>query len=144
MHPMHPMHPMRPLPRVLAALALAAALAACGGGTGDVAGGDTPADTSTSTADDTSTPADGDVEPTGEVTRAEAEAIGNAYVGLTEEEAQSQAEVDGRPFRVGARDGEQFALTEDYVLGRVTATITDGVVTEVTIESSDGPITVSQ
>lgn len=135
---------MQPLPRVLTALVLAAALTACGGGTGDVGGSDTPADTPTSSADDTSTPADGDVAPSGEVTRAEAEAVGTAYVGLTEEEAQSQAEVDGRPFRVGERDGEQFALTEDYVPGRVTATITDGVVTEVTIESSDGPVTVSQ
>lgn len=135
---------MQSLPRVLTALALATALAACGGGTGDVAGEDTPADAPTSSAGDTSTPADGDVEPSGEVTRAEAEAIGNAYVGLTEEEAESQAEVDGRPFRVGERDGEQFALTEDYVPGRVTATITDGIVTEVTVESSDGPVTVSQ
>lgn len=137
---------MRSLPRVLTALALAAALTACGGGdgSGDVAGGDTPAETPTSSADDTSTPADGDVEPSGEVTRAEAEAVGNAYVGLTEEEAQSQAEVDGRPFRVGERDGEQFALTEDYVPGRVTATITDDTVTEVTVESTDGPVTVGE
>ncbi len=140
---------MRPLPRVLTALAVATALAACGGGDGsDDVGGDTtadsPADTPTSNADDTSTPADGDVEPSGEVTRAEADAVGTAYVGLTEAEAESQAEVDGRPFRVGERDGEQFALTEDYVQGRVTATVTDGVVTAVTVESSDGPVTVGQ
>lgn len=137
---------MRSLPRFATALALAAVLAACGGGTdGDPAtDGGTTSDTPTSSdsADDTSTPAD-DVEPTGEVTQAEAEAVGTAYLGLTEEEAQSQAEVDGRQFRVGERDGEQFALTEDYVLGRVTATITDGVVTEVVVEATDGPVTVA-
>lgn len=133
---------MRSLPRLLTALALTAALAACGGGSGSdpAAGGDTPADAPTS-SDDTSTPAD-DVEPTGEVSQAEAEAVGTAYVGLTEEEAEDQAEIDGRQFRVGERDGEQFALTEDYVLGRVTATVTDGVVTEVIVEASDGPVTV--
>lgn len=135
---------MRSLPRVLTAFALASVLASCGGGSGadPAAGGDTATDAPTS-SDDTSTPAD-DVEPTGEVAQAEAEAVGTAYVGLTEEEAVAQAEVDGRPFRVGERDGEQFALTEDYVLGRVTATITDGVVTEVVVEATDGPVTVSE
>lgn len=134
---------MRSLPRVLTAIALASALAACGGGTDSdpAAGGDAPADTPTS-SDDTSSPAD-DVQPTGEVTQAEAEAVGTAYIGLTEEEAQTQAEVDGREFRVGERDGEQFALIENYVLGRVTATVTDGVVTEVTVEATEGPVTVA-
>lgn len=139
---------MRSLPHLLTALAVATALAGCGGGSDadPAAGGDTPADSPADTptsSDDTSTPAD-DVEPTGEVTQAEAEAVGTAYVGLTEEEALAQAEVDEREFRVGERDGEQFALIENYVLGRVTATVTDGVVTEVTVEASDGPVTVSE
>lgn len=142
---------MRFLPRALTAVALAGMLAACGGGTdADVsAGGEQPADEDTTDdttddSDETSMPADEDAEPTGEMTQAEAEAVGAAYLGLTEEEAMAQAEVDGRPFRVGAKDGEQFMLTEDYVIGRVTATITDGVITEVVVEATDGPVTVSQ
>lgn len=144
---------MRTFPRALLAAALATTLAACGFGVdaGSETGGDEPTDSSApaddgdttdDSSDETSMPADEDAEPTGEVTEAEAEAVGNAYLGLTEEEAAAQAEVDGRPFRVGERDGEQFALTEDYVIGRATATITDGVVTAVTVEATDGPVTV--
>lgn len=146
---------MRTLPRVLLAAAVASTLAACGMGveSSSQTGGDQPASapaddttdddtTDDDMTDDTSMPADEDAEPSGEVTEAEAEAVANAYLGLTEEEAQAQAEVDGRPFRVGARDGEQLMLTEDYVLGRVTASINDGVITAVTVESTDGPVTV--
>lgn len=140
---------MRFLPRALGAVALGAVLAACGGGieSGSPGSGDattaSPADDATGDSDDTSMPADEGAEHDGSVTQGEAEAVGGAYLGLTEEEAIAQAEVDGRDFRVGERDGEPFMLTEDYVLGRVTATITDGVITEVVVESSDGPVTVS-
>ena len=140
---------MRTLPRVLGAVALSAVLAACGGGLeADSEGDDTttqePTDDATDDSGDTSMPADEDAQHDGSVTEAEAEAVGTAYLGLTEDEAIAQAKVDGRDFRVGERDGEPLMLTEDYVLGRVTATITDGVITEVTVESSDGPVTVSQ
>ena len=144
---------MRSIPHLLIAGVLALGLAACGGGTGsDVAGGgdeptETPADEPTDQQDDgssdeTSMPADGDVEDDGTITQAEAEAVATAYLGLTEEEAEAQAEVDGRPYRVGARDGEQYLLTEDYVLGRITVEITDGVVTAATVEAPGGQVTV--
>lgn len=146
---------MHPLPRLLTCAALLGTLAACGGdGTTDPGAapqsGDTvseqPAgDTSTSSeqSGDTSMPAE-DVTPTGEVTRGEAEAVANAYLGMTESEAQAQSEIDQRVLRVGARDGEQLVLTEDYQLGRITVTVEGGEVTEATVESSDGPVTASQ
>ncbi len=142
---------MRTLPHLLTATALAVGLAACGGGVeSDVAtGGDepaeAPADDTTDEddmSDETSMPADEDAEHDGSVSQAEAEAVADAYIGLTEAEAEQQAEVDGRPYRVGARDGEQMMLTEDYVVGRITVTITDGVVTGATVEATDSPVTV--
>ena len=99
----------------------------------------------TDDSDETSMPADEDAmddQPTG-VTQAEAEAVGNAYLGLTEAEVEEQAAIDGRPWRVGAEDGEQYMLTEDYVLGRVTVTLEGGVVTEAVVEADEGPVTVS-
>lgn len=137
---------MLTLPRTLVAITLAATLTACAGsddvtgGADDGTGTEAPAD---DTSDETSMPADEDAAHDGSVTAAEAEAVGTAYLGLTEDEAEEQAEVDGRTFRVGARDGEQFMLTEDYVIGRVTATVEGGVITEVVVEATDGPVTVS-
>ena len=140
------------LPALLLVGALVAGTAACGGtsdpvddplGEGGAADEQPVSDAEDDDmADDTSMPADEDVQPDGSVSRAEAEAVATAYVGLTEEEAEEQARVDDRPYRVGARDGEQFMLTEDYVVGRITVTITDGVVTAATVESSDGQVTV--
>lgn len=144
---------MRTLPHLLTAAALAVGLTACGFGVeADSASGgdepvDAPADDTTDDQDDdmsdeTSTPADEDVQHDGSVSQAEAEVVANAYLGLTEAEAEQQAQVDDRPYRVGARDGEQFMLTEDYVVGRITVTITDGVVTAATVEATDSPVTV--
>ena len=140
---------MRTLPHLLTTGVLAVALAACGFSTesGEATGGDEPTaapagDQDDDMSDDTSMPADEDAERPDGISRAEAEAVGTAYLGLTEAEAEAQAQVDGRPFRVGARDGEQFMLTEDYVVGRITVTITDGVVTAATVEASDQQVTV--
>jgi hypothetical protein len=149
----------RRLTTLLVAPALAAALAGCAGDDPEVAAiDDDPAveasaddapdegsgdDTVDEQTAGTSTPADEDLvqqEP-GSVTQGEAEAIANAYLGLTLEEAEAQALIDDRDLRVGAQDGEQFMLTEDYVIGRATATVDDGVVTAVTIEATDGPYT---
>lgn len=112
------------LTRLLLAAALAIGLAAC------------------SDASETSTPAD-DVQEDGTLTEAEAEAVATAYLGLTEDEAEALAAADGRPYRVGARDGERFALTQDYVVGRITVTIEDGVVTAATVEATDGQVDVT-
>lgn len=56
------------------------------------------------------------------------------YLGLTEFEAQALAEENGVQFRVGEKDGEIYALTEDYVVGRITAIIETGVVVDYSIE----------
>jgi heat shock protein HslJ len=60
-------------------------------------------------------------------------ALAAEVVGMTEAEAQAAVEAADHVFRVGARDGEQFALTEDYVVTRITVTVQDGAVTEATI-----------
>lgn len=142
------------LPRLALAATLAIGLGACAGST-DVAGtGDQPISDQDDTTDEddgmsdddqtdeTSMPADDDVQHDGSVSQDEAEVVANAYLGLTEAEAEQQAEVDGRQYRVGARDGEQMMLTEDYVVGRITVTITDGVVTAATVEATDTQVTV--
>jgi hypothetical protein len=54
-------------------------------------------------------------------------------VGLSEGDAQHCATELGWGWRVGERDGEGFALTEDYSLSRVTATVVDGAVTSIVV-----------
>ena len=54
-------------------------------------------------------------------------------VGFSESGAESCATSLGWAFRVGERDGESFALTADYSLQRVTVSMNNGLVSEVTI-----------
>ncbi len=140
----------RNLSRLAVAATLALGLGACAGSTDVTDGGDAgdqPISEQDGTTDgddmtdETSMPADDDVQHDGSVSQGEAEAVANAYLGLTEAQAEQQAQVDGRQYRVGARDGEQFMLTEDYVVGRITVTITDGVVTAATVEATDSQVT---
>ncbi len=56
------------------------------------------------------------------------------YLGLTREEAAARADAERRPWRVGREDDEWFALTDDYVVGRVTLELDEGVVTVASIE----------
>ncbi len=56
------------------------------------------------------------------------------FVGLTSGAASALAEAEGRRWRVGREDGERFALTEDFIVGRVTFEIDDGTVTTASIE----------
>jgi len=49
----------------------------------------------------------------------------------------------GDDVRIARVDDELFPLTEDYVLGRITVEIDDGLVTVVTLEHEDGPVTVT-
>lgn len=56
------------------------------------------------------------------------------YLGLTESEAQELAEQNDVAFRIGKRDGEVYAVTTDYVVGRITATIENGIVVGYSIE----------
>ncbi len=54
-------------------------------------------------------------------------------IGFTEADAESCAVSLGWAFRVGERDGESFAVTEDYSLQRVTVSVTNGLVTAVAV-----------
>ena len=54
-------------------------------------------------------------------------------VGLLEADAEKCAVDLGWAYRVGSRDGENFALTADYSQQRVTVTITLGVVTAISV-----------
>jgi heat shock protein HslJ len=57
-------------------------------------------------------------------------AVAQDIVGMSEAKAQAAVEGAGLVWRVAARDGEQYALTEDYVVTRVNVTIVDGEVTD--------------
>lgn len=57
-----------------------------------------------------------------------------AFIGLTRDEASALAETEGRRWRVGREDGERFALTEDFIVGRVTFELDDAIVTTASIE----------
>ena len=54
-------------------------------------------------------------------------------VGLLEADAEKCAADLGWAYRVGSRDGENFALTADFSEQRVTVTITLGVVTAIAV-----------
>ena len=71
----------------------------------------------------------GTVEPGVVISEADAAAL----VGLSEDEALATAAEHGWAARVVARDGEQFAVTEDYSTSRVNLTIVAGTVTAVTV-----------
>ena len=54
-------------------------------------------------------------------------------VGFAEADAEKCAADLGWAYRVGSRDGEDFALTADYSEQRVTVTITLAVVTAISV-----------
>jgi hypothetical protein len=54
-------------------------------------------------------------------------------VGFSEADAEKCAADLGWAYRVGSRDGENFALTADYSEQRVTVTITLAVVTAIAV-----------
>lgn len=57
----------------------------------------------------------------------------NTLLGMSEAEATSTAEANGWVVRIASRNGEQFALTMDYMARRVNLTIDNDVVTDVFI-----------
>lgn len=50
------------------------------------------------------------------------------FDGLAKDEAITKAESENREWRIGSEDGEDFELTEDFHVGRVTFDILEGVV----------------
>ena len=72
--------------------------------------------------------------PPGQPAAAPAE---RSFLELSLEEASALAESQGRPWRVGRVDGERFSVTQDFVVGRVTFELDDGVVTEALIEGAE-------
>ena len=54
-------------------------------------------------------------------------------VGMMESDAEKCATDLGWAYRVGSRDGQNFAVTADYSQQRVTVTITLGVVTAISV-----------
>ena len=50
------------------------------------------------------------------------------YIGLTLEEAQAMADIEGRPLRVSVLEGEALAGTMDYSPTRVNVEIASGVI----------------
>jgi membrane-bound inhibitor of C-type lysozyme len=67
-------------------------------------------------------------------TSAEAGALNDDYVGMTVSEAQIKAKAEGVPFRITMADGEAFAVTMDYRVGRINAVVEKGIVMSYNIE----------
>lgn len=61
------------------------------------------------------------------------EARATQLIGMTESGAEVCAAANKWLFRVGERDGEQFALTRDYRTNRVTVSVTSGNITAVAV-----------
>jgi len=83
---------------------------------------------STPTTTDQACPA-ADPADRAEITQARADEL----LGFFEADAERCAAELGWAYRVGMRDGESFALTEDYSLQRVTVTVENDVVTAIIV-----------
>lgn len=106
----------------------ALALAACGGGVGE-----------TANAPRTPGPAEPVLGASGEGTVLAGVPHGaDEFIGMPLDVAASFAEEQGRQWRVGHRDGEDLVLTADFMSGRVTFTVEDGIVTAASIEEEEG------
>lgn len=53
------------------------------------------------------------------------------YLGLSESDAVAKAKKDGRTYRVVARDGESFPVTDDYSEHRLNFTVENNIITKV-------------
>jgi hypothetical protein len=111
---------MRSVRVLVCVVAVTIGLAACGGGGDARSVGSSRG--STTTGPGTTGP--GATTPGSETA--------DSFVGLKKQAAINKAEREGRQWRIGREDGEQFALTQDYIETRVTFEIDDGVVTKAT------------
>jgi hypothetical protein len=60
----------------------------------------------------------------------------NWYIWLTLEQADLYAQEQGNDFRVINIDGEKLSATMDYVVGRINATLVNGIITEYYVEGN--------
>ena len=61
------------------------------------------------------------------------EEFASTVIGLGEQDAIDAIEAEGLIARVVARDGEYYAVTEDYSVSRINLVIVGGLVTEATV-----------
>lgn len=59
------------------------------------------------------------------------------YVGMSVSQAQARARADEVAFRIVMADGEAFAVTADFVPGRINAVVEKGVIVSYTTEGSE-------
>ena len=57
----------------------------------------------------------------------------NTLIGMSESDAENCANTLGWGFRVGQRDGEDFPMTMDFLIDRVTVTSMNGFITKVAV-----------
>lgn len=56
------------------------------------------------------------------------------FVGLNETEARTLAKTQGRLFTVGGRDGESIPVIANFVDGRITVELANGIVVQASVE----------
>lgn len=61
------------------------------------------------------------------------QSVADQLIGMKEDVAKLCADSNAWGYRVGERDGEFFALTRDYRIDRITASITKGIITAVQV-----------
>ena len=90
---------------------------------------------STTPADVSGVPAPAPIDPSNPVTDEPniTQEAADTLLAMTEDEATKTAADNGWEVRIGQRDDEMFALTEDYRLDRVTLTIVADEVTKVDV-----------
>lgn len=114
-----------PLSEGLDGREVVAALEAGGGDSGEA--GDDSGDASSDEDEEISDPEPAPVDPQG------ADEFRLSLVGMSVDAAQSAAEAAGYPFRIIAIDGEEFAVTQDFIEDRINVKIVGGAVTETSL-----------
>jgi len=66
------------------------------------------------------------------------------YVGLTVQQAEQKASTEEVLFRVAVKDGQPQPTTKDYRIGRINATVENGVVSSYVVEGKEQQETYDQ
>ena len=78
------------------------------------------------------------IEPdTTDMTQIQADYPAGDYVGMSVPQAQAKAKAEGVPFRITMADGEAFAVTMDYRVGRINAIVQKGLVVSYNVEGEE-------